>query len=420
MAFLFSKMKISLRECRYLSTKFNNTLARKSTRTCVVSKYTKILSLPVWKLQTQIASLCGTAKRTEVYNSIDDLASAIAAGHEDPIHQNIERKKPITELLKTLVSLKPQGTEYSGSEENYKGSGELSLLEKTPLQNPPSGLLIHCAQELKKAVHDTNKPFQHCLDQAISSILKHSQLTDGSHNIENINSVITNILYGNIGFGVKTIVYFLDSFPEIFYCDPKELALRVENLRNIELKEGFLQRAISRTPQYLLEAPSKTSKAVHLLITKLDFKRSELPQLFLYSPRAILEPFEKTEETFQYIFFTMGYKKHNLIARHGILSYSLDHIRQRHLFLDRRGLYQQPDKNQNTAIENPKMKGMICYPKQRFCQEIALADPDEFELFKRVLTLEDAIRVKEECSEEVFDKEIEKQEQLADKFLKYL
>nr|XP_039248666.1 transcription termination factor 4, mitochondrial-like [Styela clava] len=229
--------------------------------------------------------------------------------------------------------------------------------------------------------------------QIENSLIKNVQLSSDEAKSLNTSNVI-DLLHGSLGFGTNVIVRFMKMHPEIFGINVQELEKRIDNLRSHGLREGFLQRSISHTPQYLTMPISKIISMINLLIHDLDFTVKELPELFLFAPQIFLDPFKDTEEKFQYIYFTMGYKKHYVLARHGILRYSLKHIKERHLFLERRGQFQLTDKNRKTTIENPNLKYMICHSDLKFCSEVALCPLDEFIIFKEMLALEDTLRKK--------------------------
>lgn len=217
-------------------------------------------------------------------------------------------------------------------------------------------------------------------------------LTHGDKSTANTIAVL-KVMHSNLGLGLNGMMGLLSRCPDIYSMDCKKVESRIEFLRKMKLQGAWLQKAISRTPQILLMSEFEISIATKFLINNLDFTMAELPELFLNSPNVLLDPPDVTEEKYQYLFFTMGQKKQQDYVKHGVLQFSLNHIRTRHIFLDRRGQFQLPSKTGTTTITNPKIQRIICNSDPYFCREVALCTPGEFKLFKRVLAHEEKMRM---------------------------
>lgn len=70
-------------------------------------------------------------------------------------------------------------------------------------------------------------------------------------------------------------------------------------------------------------------------------------------------------------------------------------LRNRHIFLERRGLYETPHKGQ-TQISNPKLKDILQLPEKEFLASMAYSTPEEFEVFKKLLAREEEEKEEEE------------------------
>lgn len=62
-------------------------------------------------------------------------------------------------------------------------------------------------------------------------------------------------------------------------------------------------------------------------------------------------------------------------------------LRNRHIFLERRGLYETPHKGQ-TQTSNPKLKDILQLPEKDFLASLAYSTPEEYEVFKKLLARE--------------------------------
>lgn len=89
----------------------------------------------------------------------------------------------------------------------------------------------------------------------------------------------------------------------------------------------------------------------------------------------------------QYVYFRMGVKQ-EAIVKSKLFRTSLEEVRQRHSFLERRGLYHTPDKNGQTTIVNPKLESILCVEEDTFLTGIAKASAEEYDLFKRLVARE--------------------------------
>lgn len=71
-----------------------------------------------------------------------------------------------------------------------------------------------------------------------------------------------------------------------------------------------------------------------------------------------------------------------------LFRFSLEEVRHRHCFLERRGLYQTPDKNGQTTIINPKLDSILNASEDTFLMQVAKASAEEYDVFKRLVARE--------------------------------
>lgn len=68
--------------------------------------------------------------------------------------------------------------------------------------------------------------------------------------------------------------------------------------------------------------------------------------------------------------------------------FTLDELRCRHLFLERRGLYQTPDKKGQTTIINPKLASILDVDQDTFVTSVARASAEEYDVFQKLVARE--------------------------------
>lgn len=89
----------------------------------------------------------------------------------------------------------------------------------------------------------------------------------------------------------------------------------------------------------------------------------------------------------QYVYFRMGVKQAEMVKSR-LFRFTLDEVRHRHCFLERRGLYQTPDKKGQTTIINPKLDSVLSVDQDTFLAHVAMASSEEYDVFKRLMARE--------------------------------
>lgn len=89
----------------------------------------------------------------------------------------------------------------------------------------------------------------------------------------------------------------------------------------------------------------------------------------------------------QYVHFRMGVRQAEMVKSR-LFRFTLDEVRHRHCFLERRGLYQTPDKHGQTIIINPKLDSILNVDEDTFLTQVAKASAEEYDVFKRLMARE--------------------------------
>lgn len=84
----------------------------------------------------------------------------------------------------------------------------------------------------------------------------------------------------------------------------------------------------------------------------------------------------------------MGIKQAEMV-KHRLFRSTLEELRTRHTFLERRGLYQTPDKKGQTVIANPKLDSVLNADLETFLlAHAANASAEEYDVFRRLVARE--------------------------------
>ncbi|MCJ8745021.1 hypothetical protein PDJAM_G00125470 [Pangasius djambal] len=234
----------------------------------------------------------------------------------------------------------------------------------------------------------------------------------------------------SLGLNPGSVLKTLEKCPELYSLKEAQLQQRVLNLRKLGLLEGSLQRVISHYPRILsfpvkrvnavsrllrekcrlqrvishypriLSFPVKRVNAVsRLLREKCRFTAQQMADILRDSPHVVEEEPARLEYMFQYVYFRMGCRQAEMVKAK-LFRLSLEELRCRHSFLERRGLYQTPDKKGQTLVLNPRLKDFLSVSEEMYLTDIADATQEEFDVFQKLVARE---QEEEEQDEEYSD-----------------
>ncbi|XP_077415118.1 transcription termination factor 4, mitochondrial [Vanacampus margaritifer] len=190
-----------------------------------------------------------------------------------------------------------------------------------------------------------------------------------------------------LGLNPSSVLKILTKCPELYIIKESLLQQRINNLRKLGLVEGNLQRVAVHYPA-ILTVPVKTVKHVTLFLReKCLFTTQQVADIFRDSPAVVHEDRAQLEYKFQYVYFRMGIKQAEMV-KHKLFRSTLEELRTRHCFLERRGLYQTPDKKGQTLVVNPKLDAVLRVGPDAFLAQAASASAEEYDVFRRLLARE--------------------------------
>uniref|UniRef100_A0A3B1II46 Mitochondrial transcription termination factor 4 n=1 Tax=Astyanax mexicanus TaxID=7994 RepID=A0A3B1II46_ASTMX len=190
-----------------------------------------------------------------------------------------------------------------------------------------------------------------------------------------------------LGFNPDSMLKVLEKCPDLYVVKESQLQQRIANLRKLGLLEGSLQRVISHYPQILSLPIKKVNAVSRLLREKCQFTVQQVTDILRDSPHILQEDHTSLEYVFQYAYFRMGCQQAEMVKAK-LFRLSVEELQCRHGFLERRGLYQTPDKKGQTLIVNPKLKDFLPVSEETFLTKIALSTQEEFDVFRKLLARE--------------------------------
>ncbi|XP_043557683.1 transcription termination factor 4, mitochondrial [Chiloscyllium plagiosum] len=210
-----------------------------------------------------------------------------------------------------------------------------------------------------------------------------------------------------LGLNPSNIIKILEKCPDLLGTKAHQLQPLIENLQKYGLGEGSLQRVLVHSPQILNLSAKQVNNTVRFFKDKCIFTAAQITEILRTSPNVLFEKFEELEYKFQYAYFRMGIKQSEIV-KSALFRVSLEELKQRHIFLERLGLYQTPDKKGQTQIVNPKLKDVLSTSEDHFLAKVARSTQEEFDIFKKLLSCEEIEKEELESSEWGDEEELEK------------
>uniref|UniRef100_A0A8C3RWY5 Transcription termination factor 4, mitochondrial n=1 Tax=Chelydra serpentina TaxID=8475 RepID=A0A8C3RWY5_CHESE len=212
-------------------------------------------------------------------------------------------------------------------------------------------------------------------------------------------AVVSELLL--LGLDADSTLRALQKSPEVLRMTAQQLRHRADYLRRLDLGEGNmnLQQVVIDCPSIFTLSWKKIDAVVRVLKEKCVFTVDQVTEILHRCPNVLLEEPHDLEYKFQYVYFRMGVK-HKAVVKSDLFRTPIAEVKNRHIFLERLGLYQTPDKKGQTQIVNPKLKEIIRVSEGDFLVKIAHSSLQEFEVFKKLLAQEEEEGDQDIASEE--------------------
>jgi hypothetical protein len=131
---------------------------------------------------------------------------------------------------------------------------------------------------------------------------------------------------------------------------------RMDILRNLRIPSETHYYIIARNPAFM----NLDQIELHNMVDNLNvfFSQKQITRLLTKNSSLLTGNFEVFRYKFYYVFFLMGIKQPEMVSTF-LFQHRIEHIRERHLFLSRSGLFDKPNKRNETKIKNPFLIDII-------------------------------------------------------------
>lgn len=219
------------------------------------------------------------------------------------------------------------------------------------------------------------------VEHIYETISKNRSGSTAKHALSTLSALIV------LGLNPSSVLKLVEKCPELYNIKDSQLQQSIGNLRKLGLVEGSLQRVVTHHPQILTMKMKKINHLVLFLKEKCLFTTQQVTDILRNSPAVIQEDLEQLHYKFQYVYFRMGVKQAEMVKSR-LFRFTLDEVRNRHCFLERRGMYETPDKKGQTTVVNPKLSSILCVDQDSFVTQVAKATAEEFDIFQRLMARE--------------------------------
>ncbi|XP_034377402.1 transcription termination factor 4, mitochondrial isoform X1 [Arvicanthis niloticus] len=202
-----------------------------------------------------------------------------------------------------------------------------------------------------------------------------------------------------LGLNPEPVFIALKKNPQLLKLSTMQMKKRSSYLRKLGLGEGKLKRVLYVCPEVFTMRQRDIDSIVQVLKEKCLFTVQHITDILHRCPAVLQEDPNELEYKFQYAYFRMGLT-HLDIVRTDFLQYSITKIKQRHIYLERLGRYQTPDKKGQTQVPNPSLKNILRVSEAEFLARTACSSVEEFQVFKKLLDQEEEESVSHAWEEE--------------------
>jgi hypothetical protein len=108
------------------------------------------------------------------------------------------------------------------------------------------------------------------------------------------------------------------------------------------------------------------------------FTKKQLNQIMLKTPSILSNNLDLIRYKFTYVYILMGIQQDEMILTR-MFDHSIEHIRERHLFLERSSFYVRPNKKGISKIENPRLYNILDSNLKQYLKLCAKSSFDEID-----------------------------------------
>ena len=189
------------------------------------------------------------------------------------------------------------------------------------------------------------------------------------------------------GLDLKQVITILHQFPPIVKVRPNQLTQVVEALRECGFREKSIAKVLTGNPAVLQVAKATVHKRVGAL--RQLFRSADVITLVVGCPQVLTDKWEEIQARFDYVFHEMNITQKQMVYA-TLFSHSLSHIKKRHAFLVRAGLFNQSKRAEGERSPNARLDQIITTSDEAFARTFGGFGVDEYRTFCQLFDKENA------------------------------
>uniref|UniRef100_A0A182ITK9 Uncharacterized protein n=1 Tax=Anopheles atroparvus TaxID=41427 RepID=A0A182ITK9_ANOAO len=199
----------------------------------------------------------------------------------------------------------------------------------------------------------------------------------------------THRLLASEGLETEKILSIIGGHPSILVRPTEKIAESLHCWRSCQFGDANMKVLVSAHP-YLLDYTNQGQLAQRVAFLHSHFEtRKNVYRLFLNAPNLLVDEQRVTEEKITFLMETMRHEVLEVV-KSCAFAHDLEHLRCRHTFLERLGLFKPRSlkADPNTPTGNPKLHQITDTSDKRFAVKVAYVTLEEYEVFQELFRRE--------------------------------
>lgn len=184
------------------------------------------------------------------------------------------------------------------------------------------------------------------------------------------------------GFSLIQISSILKLCPEILDADIDFINDSLDILRQLGLDGSSIVTVVSMCPHVILKSKKATNTQYNLLKDLLS--RKDLMRLVKSSPSVLLDDIDDISSKYNYVTMEMAISR-NQVAQSNLFAHSIFHIKCRHKFLERAGLFKKVVKEKKGLEKaNPHLRDIVDVSDEDFAKKHGNMTEGDYKTFVKM------------------------------------
>lgn len=194
-----------------------------------------------------------------------------------------------------------------------------------------------------------------------------------------------------LGFDAEGISTIISKYPYLMNYEANQIINTFEMWRSCYLHERFLRELFIQDPWLFSVCDLQVKQRLTRIHYLMEHKINRITSILLLNPSLLTVDWDCVEENFKYIMKTMRILEKE-ISRSTALIVPMTHLKLRHCFLEKCGVYVRPSLKDDAGFiphKNPILSDIVDTSDHFFAVRVARVSLDEYEVYKKLYSYED-------------------------------